>query len=245
MDKQEETERKSLETVWNYLQMNQTIPSTGNNNNNNNSCFLDAIFVLCSNDLTVADRAVELWKDKVAKIIIFSGGRGTVTQDWEKSEAETFSEMAQNAGVPESAIITEPESSNTGENVKFTQRLLQRLQIQVHSLVIVQKPYMERRSYATFMKQWIGSENLNHVYVTSPRGYPTLESYLDHYSKKNHNHTIPKEEVIGLMLGDLQRIKEYPKLGFQIEQDMPAEVWQAWESLVQLGTYNKHLLRKL
>jgi len=44
------------------------------------------------------------------------------------------------------------------------------------------------------------------------------------------------------MVGDLQRIKEYPKLGFQIEQDIPNVVWDAWESLTKLG-FTKHYLK--
>ena len=34
------------------------------------------------------------------------------------------------------------------------------------------------------------------------------------------------------MVGDLQRIKEYPSKGFQIPQDIPDEVWKAWEILI-------------
>ncbi len=45
------------------------------------------------------------------------------------------------------------------------------------------------------------------------------------------------------MVGDLERIREYPKLGFQVEQDIPEEVWQAFERLIEAG-YDKHLLSK-
>jgi hypothetical protein len=44
------------------------------------------------------------------------------------------------------------------------------------------------------------------------------------------------------MVGDLQRIKFYPALGFQIEQEIPDEVWQAYEKLVELG-YDQHLIK--
>ncbi len=44
------------------------------------------------------------------------------------------------------------------------------------------------------------------------------------------------------MVGGLQRIKEYPKLGFQIERDIPTEVWAAYEELVKLD-YDKRLIR--
>lgn len=44
------------------------------------------------------------------------------------------------------------------------------------------------------------------------------------------------------MVGDLQRIKEYPAKGFQIEQEIPDEVWSAYETLVAAG-YDKHLIK--
>lgn len=52
---------------------------------------------------------------------------------------------------------------------------------------------------------------------------------------------IAKERFINVMVGDLQRIKEYPKLGYQIEQDIPEDVWKAWEGLIALG-YTKYFL---
>jgi hypothetical protein len=47
--------------------------------------------------------------------------------------------------------------------------------------------------------------------------------------------------VIGIMVGDLQRIRTYPARGFQIPQEIPEDVWDAFEQLVAAG-YNKHLV---
>lgn len=44
------------------------------------------------------------------------------------------------------------------------------------------------------------------------------------------------------MVGDLQRIKEYPAVGFQIPQDIPSDVWEAYEQLVALG-YDEYLIK--
>lgn len=44
------------------------------------------------------------------------------------------------------------------------------------------------------------------------------------------------------MVGDLQRIKEYPIKGFQIQQEIPSNVWDAYEKLVSLG-YTSHLIK--
>jgi hypothetical protein len=46
---------------------------------------------------------------------------------------------------------------------------------------------------------------------------------------------IPLEKVIDIMVGDLQRIKLYAEKGFQVYQEIPTEVWKAYERLVELG----------
>ena len=89
---------------------------------------------------------------------------------------------------------------------------------------------MERRTYSTFKKQW--PDTNMRIAVTSP--IMSYEEYMD-------GSAINKDFVISVMVGDLQRIREYPKRGFQIEQDIPNEVWQAHEDLVATG-FDKHLM---
>ena len=43
------------------------------------------------------------------------------------------------------------------------------------------------------------------------------------------------------MVGDLQRIRVYATKGYQIAQEIPDDVWQAFEELVQAG-YVRHLV---
>jgi hypothetical protein len=43
------------------------------------------------------------------------------------------------------------------------------------------------------------------------------------------------------MVGDLQRVKIYPEKGFQIAQEIPEDVWRAFEELVAAG-YTRHLI---
>ena len=43
------------------------------------------------------------------------------------------------------------------------------------------------------------------------------------------------------MVGDLQRIREYPARGFQVAQDIPDDVWAAFETLVAAG-FDRHLI---
>jgi uncharacterized SAM-binding protein YcdF (DUF218 family) len=213
--------RPLVEKVWNYHQLNHPLRRA------------DAILVLCSHDMRVAERGAELFLAGWAPLLIFSGGLGSITKQlWKESEADQFARVAERMGVPRDHILIENQSTNTGENVVFTKRLLASKDIDITTFILVQKPYMERRTYATFCKQWPGKDLL----VTSPQ--VSLDEYLNHYS----NEALSADDVISIMVGDLQRIREYPKLGYQISQDIPADVWDAYEQLVKAG-YDRHLLR--
>ncbi|MCV5246818.1 YdcF family protein, partial [Escherichia coli] len=76
-----------------------------------------------------------LYHQKLAPLIVFSGGEGRFTDGlFEKSEAETFADIARLAGVPSDAILVETRSTNSGENVRFTEQLLKEKGIQCESI---------------------------------------------------------------------------------------------------------------
>jgi uncharacterized SAM-binding protein YcdF (DUF218 family) len=203
--------------LWDYHHMNHELVKS------------DCILALGSHDLRVANRAAELYLQGWAPLVIMSGGLGNLTQNmWTESEADRFAAIAIQQGVPADAILVENKSTNTGENILFTQELLQQKGLNLQNFIVVQKPYMERRSYATFKKQWPGKNLL----VTSPQ--ITFEQYA--------NDDIPMERVINIMTGDLQRIKLYPAKGFQVYQEIPDAVWAAYEQLIELG-FDKHLVK--
>lgn len=206
--------------IWDYHHMNHTLKKC------------DAVFALCSHDTRVAERAAQLLLDGVGEYLIISGGFGVLTQDkFNKPEAEVFADVATGMGVPQDKLIIENKSTNTGENVTFTYNLLQKLGLHPHSFILVQKPYMERRTYATFKKQW--PDPTTEILVTSPQ-----IAYEDYF-----NDEIPKDYAINIMVGDLQRVREYAKTGFQIYQDIPDDVWAAYRTLVAAG-YTKHLISR-
>ena len=194
----------------------------------------DAILVLCSHDDRVAERGAQLFLEGWAPLLIFSGGRGAITAKlWDEPEAEHFARIAVEMGVPSERILVEPNSTNTGENVRFTRQLLAEKGIDPQSFIVVQKPYMERRSYATFRQYWPEKQ----LVVTSPQ-----VSFDDYIAQYTHS-SLSADDVIAIMLGDLQRIRLYPECGFQIAQEIPEDVWNAYEQLVSAG-YDQFLIDK-
>ncbi|MCF6405343.1 YdcF family protein [Chitinophaga filiformis] len=204
------------EKLWNYLCLHQEIKAS------------DCILVLGSHDTSVAERAADIFLEGYAPLIVFSGGFGYLTQEtWKVSEAETFAALAIKRGVPESAIILENKSTNTGENVIFSMQLLKERNIHPSSFILVHKPYMERRSYATFRNHFKEVP----ISVTSPQ-----ISMADYFARGS----ISYETFLDTLVGDLYRIRTYSSKGFQIPQEIPEDVWSAYTELVDLG-FNKRI----
>ena len=214
-------DRETLELakrIWNYHQLHQTLQPA------------DCIMVLGSHDTRVAIRGAELILAGFAPVVVFSGGLGRLTEGvWKETEADTFAKIALNMGVPKEKIFIENRSTNTGENIALTYELFLKNNLAVRKIILVQKPYMERRAYATFLKQWPGPPV--EVMVTSPQ--IPFEEYP--------NEHISMEEVIHILVGDLHRIDMYARRGFQIPQHIPPDVWEAYHILVKKG-FTSHLV---
>lgn len=214
-------DKKALQlaqTIWDYMLLNQKVEKS------------DAILALGSHDIRVAERATELFMQGFAPVVIFSGGIGLLTKDeFNKPEAEVFADRAVKLGVPRNKIIIENKSTNTGDNLIFTKKLLEEINLHFPKMVVVQKPYMERRAWATLKKVWPEQEAI----VTSPLF--TFHEYA--------NDSYDTEKLINIMVGDVQRIIEYPKKGFQIYQEVPDNVIVAYKKLVEMG-YTERLTLK-
>jgi len=212
--------RALAETIWRYHHLHHQLSPA------------DAILVLCSHDTVVATRGAELFLQGWAPLMIFAGGLGSITRRlWQEPEADQFARIAGEMGVPKDRMLIENRSTNTGENVALTRQLLAERGLEPQTFIVVQKPYMERRSYATFRKVWPEKD----VIVTSP------QESMDDYLRRCSHAALSPDDVISIMVGDLQRIRLYPAKGFQIHQDIPDEVWQAFEALVAAG-YDRHLV---
>ncbi|AVF74106.1 YdcF family protein [Vibrio alginolyticus] len=201
---------RHIETLWDYMQLKHELKPA------------DCLFVMCSNDVRVAEHAAKLYHQKLAPLIVFSGGEGRFTDGlFEKSEAETFAEIAKLSGVPSEAILLETKSTNSGENVRFTEQRLKEEGKQCSSFILVQKPFMERRAIATFEKQWQSPYTQLQV---SSAALPFFE-YI--------NEDMPLMMVLEALMEDFSRVKSYPEKGFQTEQNIPQQVESSYQVLLE------------
>ncbi len=197
-----------IEKLWDYMQLKHELKPA------------DCLLVMCSNDVRVAEYAAQLYHQKLATFIVFSGGTGRFTEGvFDKSEAETFADIAREAGVPSEAILLETQSTNSGENVRFTEKLIKEKGIHCDSIILVQKPFMERRAIATFEKQWLSP--YSNLQVSS-----TGLSFFDYI-----NEDMPLMMVLDALLEDYARVKTYPRKGYQTQQVIPAQVESSYQAV--------------
>ena len=196
----------------------------------------DLILVCCSNDTRVAERAAELYRAGAAPLVLFSGGVGALTAGLfgGRSEADAFADVAASAGVPRAAMLLEGASTNTGENARLSAASLAAAGLHPSRVLLVQKPYMEMRTMATFLRQWPGAPQPAFA-VTSPR--VALGVYAD-ASRAG----LSLRDILSVVVGDAQRVATYPAKGFQAYYRVPPEAWAAIKTLLRAG-FTFHAVR--
>jgi uncharacterized SAM-binding protein YcdF (DUF218 family) len=210
-------DRADAQAIWDYHQMHHPAQPCS------------AGIGLGSHDLGVATLAADLYHAGLFPVLVFTGANSpTTAARFPRGEAVHFAEHATALGVPATALIIEPEAVNTGQNIEFSRRALAAAGITASSVMLVSKPYMERRAYATARRVWpkvdavCASERLS----------------LDDYVKSIGDDRL----VLDMLVGDLQRIIAYPALGFAVPQEVPPAVMTAYERLTARG-YDSRLLK--
>ncbi|MCD8144369.1 MAG: YdcF family protein [Oscillospiraceae bacterium] len=205
---------ENLTVLWDYMHLNHALTPA------------DCIIGFGNYNGEIARRAAELYHQGYAPKILFTGGLGRNTDGlWTASEAEHFAEIALAEGVPAADILLEKESTNTAENILFSKRLLERSGVPVRTILGVHQPFMERRIWAAWQVYWPQVK----LIVTSPR--LTIPVYLENSVRQG----ITEQAAVEVIVGDFQRMEVYAKKGYQIPQDIPQPVREAFQVMVQLG----------
>ncbi|MFH8575734.1 YdcF family protein [Streptomyces zaomyceticus] len=177
---------------------------------------------LGSHDLGVADVTADLYHRGMFPLIVFTGATSrTTAARMPRGEAEHYRDRALELGVPASAILVEPNARNTGENIRFSRDLLADRGIEVSSVLLVSKPYEERRAWATARKLWPEAN------VVSASASTTLATYV--------NSIGDARLVLEMLVGAHQRLLVYPERGFMVHQEVPEPVADAYRRLCGAG----------
>ncbi|MGA6872329.1 YdcF family protein [Streptomyces pratensis] len=177
---------------------------------------------LGSHDLGVADTTVDLYERGMMPLIVFTGATSSTTRErMPRGEAVHYRERALELGVPSSAVLVEPNARNTGQNISFSKALLEEAGVGVSSVLLVSKPYEERRAYATACKLWPA---VDFVSASTPM---TFGDYIESIGNARL--------VVDMLVGALQRLLLYPDQGFMIRQAVPGSVADGYARLCRAG----------
>lgn len=208
--------RGDVQTLWAYHDMHHQ------------PRLVDVCIGLGSHDLGVATYTAELYHRGLFPRIVFTGANAPTTiERFPRGEAVHYREHAISLGVPAEAINVETQATNTGENLTYSRAVLANAGITPMSVLLISRPYQQRRAYATCRKVWPEVEVL-----CGSQPLP-LEEYVDSIGDV--------DRVINMLVGDTQRITAYADRGFAIDQDIPADVQAAYDRLVDAG-YTSRLI---
>lgn len=135
----------------------------------------DLIFVHGAKSLVRAKAGVNLFKDGVAPIIMFSG-KGPIYDLSGEPEARVFGRYALTQGVDQKALIIEPNSVSLVDNVKRSLRLLNELNIPFKTILVVLGEFHQLRAGGFWRKYTVGKNIL--TYGSEPIEVASRENWF-------------------------------------------------------------------
>ncbi|MFP5022427.1 YdcF family protein [Pseudonocardia phyllosphaerae] len=183
---------------------------------------VDLAVGLGSHDLGVATCTAQLYRRGLFPTIVFTGANApTTVERFPRGEAVHYREHALELGVPDAAILVEPSATNTGENIDRTRDLVRARGLDVSSVLLVTRPYQQRRAYAQCRMRW------PEVDVVCASQEVSLDDYVAGIGDP--------DRVVDMLVGDTQRVWLHAERGWAVPQDVPAAVTAAYDRLVAAG----------
>ena len=171
----------------------------------------DAIVLLEGDGLYRIDKAVELWNQGWAPVVLISGG--ILNRSYGSFPALEMLPVLIEKGIPKSAIIVDSKPMNTKEQAIST--IYWAISNNYKRLILVASHYHQFRAYLTFLKEVIDQKS-NIELVNSPA------SQLDWFSEE------PWGQRFRLMEQEFERIINYSSKGdlATFEEAIEYQVWK-------------------
>jgi uncharacterized SAM-binding protein YcdF (DUF218 family) len=216
------------------------------------------ILVLLGNSIPYTIQcAVTAYKNNLCDKILINGGIGHSTQILRdeirkdskfdcievdnKAEANIFFDiMTKIYGIQPDKIIVENKSTNCGDNARKATELLRELSIEYDSLMLIQDPTMQLRTYASFLK-CIDAEKIK--LINYAPFIPNINSYLK-LTNADVNGIWDEQRYFELIMGEIPRLKDdnngYGPNGknFIAHVDIPLEIEEDYNMLKTLIANN-------
>ncbi|MBI2797844.1 YdcF family protein [Candidatus Saccharibacteria bacterium] len=123
----------------------------------------DYIYVFGARTPLRVEKAVELYREKLAPKVIFSGRGPFYGKSEDTTEAEQYAAIALKSGVPESDIIIEDGSITIPDNVRRTLNMMDAKDMTYDSFIVVNSPYTQRRGWCVWKKHTAANVQIHRI----------------------------------------------------------------------------------
>lgn len=168
-----------------------------------------------------------------------------------RAEAAILSDIARKFWhIADERVLIEDQSTNCGENARFSWNMLKQHAPVPERILVVQDPTMQRRTMATFARVCRGESALPR-FVSHPGFVPSLQNSENGLVFSLGGEGLwPVERYLSLVLGELPRLKDdvngYGPAGrdFIAHVEIPANVEAAWRILRNDSTLTEALVSR-
>lgn len=214
-----------------------------------------SVLILLGNSITYTIKcAVEAYKNGICEKILICGGIGHSTEilrntikehciykDIEvegKSEADIFSNvMSKYYNINSDDIIIENKSTNCGDNAKKAVELMDDINMNYDSIILIQDPTMQLRSYASFLKYLKCKKNVD--LINYAPFIPVLNNDMK-FINSEVDGIWSYERYLDLVMGEIPRLRDDSKgygpkgLGFIEHVYIPDNIEKTYRCLVNI-----------
>ncbi|MBN1248979.1 MAG: YdcF family protein [Anaerolineae bacterium] len=167
-----------------------------------------------------------LWREGLAPRILFTGGIGAGTADLGQPEALYFRDELRKTypEIPDGAVLLEPDSRHTGENIALSAALLRRVSPEASfeqglaRVILVATPARQRRVWLACRQHW------PHLCLSCAPPPSTLVEDRALFASKGR-------DLVDLLAEEMARLLTYPGLGYIVEPQIPPAVLDAYQRL--------------
>ncbi|GAA0177495.1 DUF218 domain-containing protein YdcF [Clostridium sediminicola] len=214
---------------------------------------VDMLILLGNSLIYTVEIAAKAFRNKIAKELMVVGGIGHSTELLrrnvensmkykeincsDKAEAEIIKEiLCKYCKIAEESIITENKSTNCGSNANESLKVIQNAGKEVKSVILIQDPTMQLRTYASFKKEWKNVKDIR--FINYAPLVPQMKIGNGNVSYTNNiNGLWDIERFLSLIMGEIPRIIDNENgygpegKGFIDHVDVPNNIIRAYERL--------------
>jgi uncharacterized SAM-binding protein YcdF (DUF218 family) len=215
---------------------------------------IDCVILAGNCVLETAEGAFRAIKSRVSSKLLITGGIGHATEVLRRkvathpvyravgtearTEAHILADIAERFwSIDRSSILIEPDSTNSGENAKFSRKVMEDSGLPMRAILLIQDPTMQRRADATFRKVWSDLPSLSILNWPTFTPRVCLAEEELRFAVSGIAGLWSMDRFLSLVMGEIPRLRDDPHgygprgKGFIVHVEIPDRIEAAYADL--------------